>query len=126
MPVETILVIDDSPTILKVVGLVLTKSGYHLVSATTGAVGIEEALHIHPDAILLDFSLPDMDATQVCRTLEADPDAKNIPVIIMSAKGEPTKERFVSYSNVLDFITKPFSPEAITAVIQHTIEKHKG
>ena len=51
-------------------------------------------------------------------------DLKDVPVVLMSAKGDQVGERFVKVMGIVDYITKPFSPEAITAVVQHTIEKY--
>ena len=119
-----VLVIDDSPTILKVVQLVLSKAGFEVVLAEGGEEGIQIAQETLPDLILLDFVMPQMNGYQVCRALSADEDLQGIPVVLMSAKGDQVGERFVKVMGIVDYITKPFSPEAITAVVQHTIEKY--
>src|SRR5262245_32333003 len=124
MPGETVLVIDDSPTILKVVQLVLTKAGFQVVTASDGETGVSAARERRPDMILLDFVMPRMNGYQVCRALSSDDDIKDIPVVLMSAKGDQVGERFVKVMGIVDYITKPFSPEAITAVVQHTIGKY--
>jgi DNA-binding response OmpR family regulator len=124
MPGETILVIDDSPTILKVVQLVLTKAGFQVVTAVDGEAGVDSARSAKPDMILLDFVMPKMNGYQVCRTLAGEQELRDIPVVLMSAKGDQVGERFVKVMGIVDYITKPFSPEAITAVVQHTIGKY--
>jgi CheY-like chemotaxis protein len=124
MPGETLLVIDDSPTILKVVQLVLTKAGYQVETAADGEAGLEKARAVGPDVILLDFVMPRMNGYQFCRELSGDPGLKDIPVVLMSAKGDQVGERFVKVMGIVDYITKPFSPEAITAVVQHTVSKY--
>lgn len=124
MPGETLLVIDDSPTILKVVQLVLTKAGYQVETAADGEAGLEKARSVGPDVILLDFVMPRMNGYQFCRELSGDPGLKDIPVVLMSAKGDQVGERFVKVMGIVDYITKPFSPEAITAVVQHTVSKY--
>jgi len=121
---ELVLVIDDSPTILKVVQLVLTKAGFTVDTATDGEEGIAHAAQKRPDLILLDFVMPKMNGYQVCRALAESLELKDIPVVLMSAKGDQVGERFVKVMGIVDYITKPFSPEAITAVVQHTIEKY--
>src|SRR4051812_14146756 len=70
--------------------------------------------------------MPKMNGYQVCRALAESEDLKSIPVILMSAKGDQVGERFVKVMGIVDYITKPFSPEAITAVVQPTIGKHGG
>jgi CheY-like chemotaxis protein len=124
MPGETVLVIDDSPTILKVVQLVLTRAGYRVEIAADGEAGLEQARASRPDLVLLDFVMPKMNGYQVCRELADDPDLKNVPIVLMSAKGDQVGERFVKVMGIVDYITKPFSPEAITGVVQHSIRKY--
>lgn len=121
---ELVLVIDDSPTITKVVQLVLAKAGYDVRTAPDGEAGLAAARGQRPELILLDFVMPRMNGYQFCRELAADRQLKDIPVILMSAKGDQVGERFVKVMGIVDYITKPFSPEAITAVVQHTIAKY--
>ena len=121
---ERVLVIDDSPTITKVVQLVLTKAGYEVQTAPDGEAGLAQIRASRPDLILLDFVMPKMNGYQFCRELTADPKLRDIPVVLMSAKGDQVGERFVKVMGIVDYITKPFSPEAITAVVQHTVGKY--
>jgi CheY-like chemotaxis protein len=123
---ELVLVIDDSPTITKVVQLVLTKAGYQVQTAADGEDGLTAIRARRPELILLDFVMPRMNGYQFCRERAADPKLRDIPVILMSAKGDQVGERFVKVMGIVDYITKPFSPEAITAVVQHTIGKYSG
>src|SRR5689334_12374585 len=123
-PGALVLVIDDSPTIVKVVQLVLTKAGFEVRTASDGEAGLAAARQSPPDLILLDFVMPRMNGYQFCRELMADARLKDIPVVLMSAKGDQVGERFVKVMGIVDYITKPFSPEAITAVVQHTIAKY--
>jgi DNA-binding response OmpR family regulator len=123
---ELVLVIDDSPTITKVVQLVLTKAGYQVQTAPDGELGLQAVRAQRPDLILLDFVMPRMNGYQFCRELTTDAKLRDIPVILMSAKGDQVGERFVKVMGIVDYITKPFSPEAITAVVQHTIAKYGG
>ncbi len=121
---EAVLVIDDSPTILKVVQLVLTKAGYRVATATDGDEGVEAAKRERPDVILLDFVMPKMNGYQVCQALHQEEALRDVPVVLMSAKGDQVGERFVKVMGIVDYITKPFSPEAITGVVQHTLAKY--
>ena len=123
---ELVLVIDDSPTITKVVQLVLTKAGFEVATAADGEAGLEAVRARRPHMILLDFVMPRMNGYQFCRELVADTKLRDIPVVLMSAKGDQVGERFVKVMGIVDYITKPFSPEAITAVVQHTIGKYRA
>ena len=121
---EHVLVIDDSPTIVKVVQLVLTKAGFEVSTASDGEAGLAAARVRPPDLILLDFVMPRMNGYQFCREAAADGGIKDVPIVLMSAKGDQVGERFVKVMGIVDYITKPFSPEASTAVVQHTIAKY--
>ena len=120
---ETILVVDDSPTICKLVELSLTKAGFRVETARTGEGGIEAAQAHPPDLILLDFLLPDLKGDDVCRAISVNLCLAQVPVIVMSAKGEDIGECFAVMPNVKNIISKPFSPEALQAVVSHTLEK---
>src|SRR5712671_2740704 len=120
---ELVLVIDDSPTITKVVQLVLTKAGYQVQTAADGEQGLVSVRATRPELILLDFVMPRMNGYQFCRELTADAKLRDIPVVLMSAKGDQVGERFVKVMGIVDYITKPFSPEAILAVVTHVLEK---
>jgi CheY-like chemotaxis protein len=120
---QTILVVDDSPTICKLVELTLTKAGYRVETARTGEDGVTAAQSCRPDLILLDFLLPDMKGDDVCRAISVNVSLAAVPVIVMSAKGEDISECFAVMSNVVNIVPKPFSPEALLAVVNHTLEK---
>jgi CheY-like chemotaxis protein len=123
MSAETILVVDDSPTICKLVELSLTKAGFRVETARTGESGVEAAQAQRPDLILLDYLLPDLKGDDVCRAISANMSLALVPVIVMSAKGEDISEAFAVMPNVVNIISKPFSPEALLAVVSHTLEK---
>jgi len=120
---ETILVVDDSPTICKLVELTLTKAGYRVETSRTGEDGIAAAQAHRPQLILLDFLLPDLKGDDVCRALSGHVTLAEVPVIVMSAKGEDIGECFALMTNVVNIISKPFSPEALLAVVDHTLDK---
>ncbi|MCK5796552.1 MAG: response regulator, partial [Deltaproteobacteria bacterium] len=108
-----------------VVQLVLTKAGYTVVTAADGDDGIEVAREKRPDVILLDFVMPKMNGYQVCRALHQEPELADIPVVLMSAKGDQVGDRFVKVMGIVDFVTKPFSPDAITKVVKGALEKRR-
>jgi CheY-like chemotaxis protein len=124
---ELLLVIDDSPTVLRVVEGALTKAGFDVATAAGGAAGLAMARETGrtPAAVLLDGLMPDMDGAACCQALADDPALAGIPVVLMVTKGEDLEEKLAKASNVVDYITKPFSPDAITAVMTHVIEKRR-
>jgi CheY-like chemotaxis protein len=122
---ELVLVIDDSPTITKVVQLVLTKAGYQVQTAADGEQGLVSVRSQRPELILLDFVMPRMNGYQFCRELTADAKLRDIPVILMSAKGDQVGERFVKVMGIVDYITAVLA-RSDHGVVQHTIGKYSG
>src|SRR5947207_2732727 len=125
MPAGHLLVIEDSPTVLKVIELALSQAGYRVFAAPDEVAGlamVREARTV-PDLILLDGLLPNRDAAEICRRLAADAGLKQVPVVVMAARGQgdELEARFARASNVVDFIGKPFSPEALEAVVSHVV-----
>jgi CheY-like chemotaxis protein len=126
MPDDSVLVVDDSPTILKLVQLVLTKGGYRVATASSGEAGLVQAHEHPPTLILLDYLMPDMNGDDVCRAMSADTLLCNVPVVVMSTREDEVGERFARIPNVVDHITKPFSPDALLAVIGHITLKQRA
>jgi CheY-like chemotaxis protein len=126
MPDDSVLVVDDSPTILKLVQLVLTKGGYRVATASSGEAGLVLAHEQPPSLILLDYLMPDMNGDDVCRAMSADTVLCNLPVVVMSAREDQVGEHFARMPNVVDHISKPFSPDALLAVIAHTLDRHRS
>jgi CheY-like chemotaxis protein len=125
MPGGHLLVIDDSPTVLKVIELALSQAGYRVFTAADDEAGlalVREARTV-PDLILLDGLIPNRDAAEICRRFAADPGMKQVPVVVMVARGQGAdmEARFARASNVVDFIGKPFSPDALQAVVSHVV-----
>jgi CheY-like chemotaxis protein len=120
-----LLVIDDSPTVLKVIELALSQAGYAVATAAdeeTGLALVREARTV-PDLILLDGLIPNRDAAEMCRRFAADPALQRVPVVVMVARGQAdeVESRFAKASNVVDFIGKPFSPDALQALVAHVV-----
>jgi len=104
-----ILVVDDQPSNIQILGTVLGNLGHELILAGDGATALKRAALRKPDLILLDLLMPEMDGCEVCRQLKANPELKNIPVIFLSAADD--KELIVRALNSggIDYITKPFN-----------------
>jgi PAS domain S-box-containing protein len=114
-PGQTILIIDDSPTNLAVVGEFLSKQGLQVMVALNGELGVELARNDQPDLIVLDVLLPGIDGIEACRRLKADERTKAIPVIFTTiVTGVEDKLKGFAVGGV-DYITKPFHYEEILA-----------
>ena len=126
MPGESVLVVDDSPTILKVVQLVLTKAGFRVTTAVDGEVGLDAAKQARPDMILLDFVMPKMNGYQVCRAIKSNEATKKIPVILLSAKGRSVDQKIGFENGADDYITKPFSPRKLIERVNALLAERDG
>ncbi|NUO51771.1 MAG: response regulator [Polyangiaceae bacterium] len=122
-----ILVVDDSPTILKVVSAILARNGYGVEVARDGLAGLEQLGSKGPfDLVLLDFVMPKLNGYQFCRELRQNPKYKPVPVILMSAKGDRIRDQFVQQTSALDAITKPFDARGLVAVVEGALAKLKA
>jgi CheY-like chemotaxis protein len=116
-----VLVIDDSPTVRKLVEISLRGRALQPHFADSGSAGIRSAMTLAPAAILLDFVLPDMTGVEVCRALAADARTRAIPILVVTAKHERTRSEFQPFPSVIDFIPKPFSGPDLIARIERAI-----
>ena len=122
---RTILSIDDSPTILRLVEMILSHAGFTVHTATDGATGIEVAKTLRPDLVLVDFIMPGMNGFQVCKALRENSDTAKIPIVLVSSKGEAVGEQFVDTLKIEHYLTKPFQPEQLVADVKRILgESH--
>jgi diguanylate cyclase (GGDEF)-like protein/PAS domain S-box-containing protein len=117
-----LLAIDDTPENLLVLGAALRDS-YDLQLASSGAMGIAQALQAPPDLILLDIMMPEMDGFEVCRRLKASPQLKDIPVIFVTALNEAGSEVKGLELGAADYITKPVNVAIARCRIHNLLER---
>jgi DNA-binding response OmpR family regulator len=120
-----ILVVDDSPTIRKVVSSILLDREYEPLLAEDGQVALELLGTEKVDLVLLDFVMPKMNGYQFCRELRANPELKNLPVVLMSAKGDKIRGQFVEQTGAIDAITKPFDARGLVAVVEGALKRQE-
>jgi two-component system, sensor histidine kinase and response regulator len=104
-----ILVVDDQPANIQIIGAVLGKLGCEIIPASDGATALKRVALRLPDLILLDLLMPEMDGCEVCRRLKENPDWKDIPVIFLSAADDKDLIVRALDSGGVDYITKPFN-----------------
>jgi CheY-like chemotaxis protein len=119
----TVLVVDDSPTIRKIVVQQLQARGFEALTAHDGAMALGILQRQSVDVVLMDFVLPGINGIQVCRALKANPATSHIPVVLMSAKGDKIRRQALQQAGATDALTKPFDPLALHAVIQQALVK---
>jgi signal transduction histidine kinase len=118
MDKTTILIVDDNPTNLGVLLEYLEESGLEISVARSGEGALQQLAHFHPDLILLDIVMPEMDGFEICRQLKANKVTREIPVIFMSALSETVDKVKGFEVGGVDYVTKPFQQEEVLARIQ--------
>jgi two-component system alkaline phosphatase synthesis response regulator PhoP len=123
MAKQKILVVDDEEDILELLRFNLTKEGFAVVCAASGEEALKSALSNRPDLILLDLLLPGMDGLEVARRLKHDASTKEIPVIMVTAKGEEADIVTGLEVGAEDYITKPFSRKVLIARVRAVLRR---
>lgn len=114
-----ILVVDDEPANIQVLGSVLGAHGHEIIPATNGATALRRLAIKQPDLILLDLLMPEMDGCEVCRRVMENPDWKDIPVIFLSAADDKTLIVRALEAGGVDYVTKPFNQSELVSRV-HT------
>jgi two-component system phosphate regulon response regulator PhoB len=120
---ETVLVVDDEEDILELVRYNLEKEGYSVVGVTTGEDALAATRMKMPDVLVLDLMLPGVDGLEVCRRLKSDPTTKQIPIIMLTAKGSEADIVTGLELGADDYIVKPFSPRVLLARLKAVLRR---
>ena len=118
---DDILVIDDRPENLRLLSVMLNREGYKVRKAINGKLGLQAALTVPPDIILLDINMPEMDGYQVCQELKANEITCDIPVIFISALDEVLDKVKAFNVGCNDYITRPFQLEEVSVRIKNQL-----
>lgn len=117
-----ILLADDSVAVQKAVEATLEPRDFEVFSVSGGKAAIQEARRIHPDAILLDSDLPDVDGYELCSKLKRDPDLKDIPVILMTSDGEGGEEARALEAGADAHLSKPFQGKELMDRVSSVVD----
>lgn len=115
---KKILIVEDEPDIAELVRHYLEKEGFHLSIARTGLEALTLAASTHPDLVILDLMLPQMDGFEVCKTFRQKPETALLPIIMLTAKKDESDTVVGLELGADDYVTKPFSPKALVARIK--------
>ena len=121
---KCILCIEDEPEMIDLIRLILGRRGFEVKGATGGVEGLKMIRDEHPDLVLLDLMMPDMDGWEVYQQIKADEKTKGIPVIVVTAKAQSIdKVLGLHIAKVDDYIAKPFSPQDLLSSIEKVLQK---
>jgi len=115
--------VDDEKNIVELVKYNLEREGFEVLAAYDGLEAVKTALTKKPDLIVLDIMLPSLDGLEVCRKLRQNEETRNIPVIMLSARGEELDRILGLEMGADDYVTKPFSPRELLARIKARLRR---
>jgi DNA-binding response OmpR family regulator len=123
---KMILCIEDEQEMIDLIRLILGRRGFEIRGANGGKEGLEFIRNEHPDLVLLDLMMPEMDGWEVYQQMKADETTKNIPVIVVTAKAQSIdKVLGLHIAKVDDYIAKPFSPQELLTSVDNVLGRSK-
>ena len=117
-----VLVVDDIPRNVQLVGSILTREGYEVLFATSGEMALERLSARLPDLVLLDLMMPGMDGLEVCNRIKQDPRTLHLPVIFLTAVNESDLAAKALSEGAVDFINKPFNTAELLARVRTHVD----
>jgi len=118
-----ILIIDDSPTDVRVFTTLLERAGHRVSSASSAEQGIEMVRRLRPDLVIMDVIMPGMNGFQATRALTRDPATQDVPVLIITTKSMETDRVWGLRQGARDFLTKPVGEKELLVRIQNLLVK---
>jgi DNA-binding response OmpR family regulator len=123
MKKTAILIADDDPQVVELVQAYLEKEGFAVLVATDGDEAFDLASQRQPDLVVLDIMLPKLDGWAVCRRLRENPETENIPILMLTSRGEEMDRVLGLDLGADDYVTKPFSPRELVARIKAVLRR---
>jgi len=120
---DSVLIVEDEQDVIDLLRYNLNRAGFEVLIAMNGVKGLEIARSERPDVVILDLMLPQMTGEKVCKALKEDVNTVNIPIIMLTAKGQ-TGDRVSGFEmGADDYLAKPFSPKELTLRIQALLRR---
>jgi two-component system phosphate regulon response regulator PhoB len=126
MTTQTVLIIEDEPSLQEILTYNLESRGYQVLVFDDGTEGLEGVRKHVPDIVLLDIMLPGMDGFEVCRHIRSDPLIKHLPVLMMTARGEEIDQLVGFQMGADDYVTKPFKMRILLERIKSLLRRTEG
>ncbi|OIQ20294.1 response regulator transcription factor [Lacinutrix sp. MedPE-SW] len=121
-----ILLVDDEPDILEIVGYNLSQEGYKVSTASNGVEGVKKAKKEKPHLIILDVMMPEMDGIEACEQIRKAPDLKNTIITFLTARGEDYSQVAGFDAGADDYITKPIKPKLLLSKVKALLRRLKA
>ena len=118
----TVLVVEDSASVRRLIEVCLRPLAVNIVPAEDGRVGIHAAFAAPPDAVVLDIGLPHIDGWEVLRRLRENPDTAAVPVLVLTAHAQPEVQAQAEQGGANAFMTKPFGPEDLRLTVKRMLD----
>ena len=120
---STILLVDDEPDILEIIGYNLTNEGYNVITAENGIEAINKAKKHLPQLVILDVMMPEMDGMEACEKLRNIPELENTVITFLSARGEDYSQVAGFNAGADDYITKPIRPKVLISKVKALLRR---
>ena len=120
---KRILVVDDEPYILRVIRMKLENAGYCVETAEDGRDAWEKIRSSQPDMLITDIVMPDSDGYELAKKVRMEEKTRDLPILMLTGKGEDTDELKGYRAGVNQFLTKPFSPKELLSLVQEILNK---
>lgn len=121
MDKKKILLVDDSGTVILMERMILAKGPYDLVTASSGEEGVKKAMAERPDAILMDLVMPGINGIEACRQIREREETRDIPIIMVTTKGELLNVERAYETGVNDYVTKPINAIELLAKLNNVL-----
>jgi two-component system phosphate regulon response regulator PhoB len=120
---KKILVVEDADEISELIAFKLRGAGYDVYTAADGEAGVATARSIRPDLVLLDWMMPRLNGLDAAAAMRADPELANVPIIMLTAKGQERDVQRGFTVGVDDYIVKPFSPRELMSRVEAVLAR---
>ena len=118
---KTVLTVDDSPSIRRMIAMTLRDAGYDVLEASDGQEGLELATKSRVDAIITHQNMPNMDGITMIRSLRQHPNGQGIPIVVLSTDSADTLKDQARAAGALGWMVKPFTQDKLLAVIKKVL-----
>ena len=121
-PLRRVLIVDDEPAVREMLAVALEMAGFEVIEADNASTALHHVASSLPDLMLIDWMMPQVSGLELCRRLRRNPDTANIPLILLTARGEEDA-KITGLEVADDYITKPFSPRELVARLKAILRR---